>query len=399
MRNNSSRYKRRRIHMPSSEWSKIVRFNGRDYLMKSVYDRNTELDIDDDELWNREHAINEDFFDDFGEDLLVNNQKSAKQKVIEGSDYPMMTASGDVFDVSMSDDEIKNAIFHLIVNFVTVYDSTGFTNVDNFLYESGKMGHINSYKLAFDDIVYENGTFSFVPKNAQERRSGKGYLQIYFTGEREANFRIDCPDISFHRPTSQVNINYEQLCDLISIQTSGILRKKATEYYGQTLQMMFNELMRENVGLTLVRRKANLPGGVFQQIESPVADAAFIKRNFDVVYKYSAKNPGDYSVLSNAMNADMEMIESIYNGDRTDTRMDDMYVLLGGRETYIESLYKSIWVGHYTRANVFKGNFVPVRFFTPDPKTPVMKIEHNMLLVPLASFVTATPGLLMHILS
>ena len=89
MRNNSKKYKRR--HLPSREWSKIVRFNGRDYLMKSVYDRSTELDIDDDEVWNREHAvfdedaadtkhtvnestaINEDFFDDFGEDVLVNN--------------------------------------------------------------------------------------------------------------------------------------------------------------------------------------------------------------------------------------------------------------------------------------------------------------------------------------
>ena len=175
----------------------------------------------------------------------------------------MITASGEAFDVEMSKDEIKNAIFHLIVNFITVYDATDFKNVDNFLYESGKMNNINSYKMAFDELVYTNGTFSFVPKNAQERRSGKGYLQVYFTGERDANFRIDCPDISFHRPTSQVNVDYEGLCDLINIETAGILRKKAADYYSQTLQMLFSEYMKENIGLTLVHRKKSLPKTVF----------------------------------------------------------------------------------------------------------------------------------------
>ena len=55
MRNNSKKYKRR--HLPQSEWSKIIRFNGKDYLMKTVYDKSSELDIDDDEQWNAEHSL------------------------------------------------------------------------------------------------------------------------------------------------------------------------------------------------------------------------------------------------------------------------------------------------------------------------------------------------------
>ena len=425
MRNNSKKYKRR--HLPQSEWSKILRFNGKDYLMKTVYDKSSELDIDDDEQWNAEHSletndieksmisvndlpwmkqvpsgtkrINEDFFDDFGEDVLVNNQKSAKQKVIERSDYPMLTADGEAFDVEMSSDEIKNAIFHLIVNFITVYSPEGFKSVDNFLYETGRMNDINSYKMAFDELLYSNGTFSFVPKNALSKGKSTGWLQIYFTGERDANFRIDLPNISVHRPTQQVNMNYESLCDLINVETAGILRKKAADYYSQTLRMLFDSYMRESIGLTLVRRTGNFGNAVYGQIESPRADAMFVKNNFSVIQKYSVKNRGDYQILENAVDEDMSMIEEIYNGQKPDVRADELWVLISGRETYIKSLYESVWLDRYRHSNVFGGiNFIPVRFFTPNPNTPVMKIEHNMILAPLSAFVTGTPGLLMHIL-
>jgi hypothetical protein len=95
----------------------------------------------------------------------------------------------------------------------------------------------------------------------------------------------------------------------------------------------------------------------------------------------------------------MSMIEEIYNGQKPDVRADELWVLISGRETYIKSLYESVWLDRYRRSNVFGGiNFIPVRFFTSDPNTPVMKIEHNMILAPLSAFVTGTPGLLMHIL-
>lgn len=41
MRNRSKRF-----HLPSQEWSKIVRFNSTDYLLRSVYDRDDDLASD-----------------------------------------------------------------------------------------------------------------------------------------------------------------------------------------------------------------------------------------------------------------------------------------------------------------------------------------------------------------
>lgn len=163
--------------------------------------------------------------------------------------------------------------------------------------------------------------------------------------------------------------------------------------------MLFDSYMRESIGLTLVRRTGNFGNAVYGQIESPRADAMFVKNNFSVIQKYSVKNRGDYQILENAVDEDMSMIEEIYNGQKPDVRADELWVLISGRETYIKSLYESVWLDRYRHSNVFGGiNFIPVRFFTPNPNTPVMKIEHNMILVPLSAFVTGTPGLLMHIL-
>ena len=193
-------------------------------------------------------------------------------------------------------------------------------------------------------------------------------------------------------------MNYESLCDLINVETAGILRKKATDYYSQTLRMLFDAYMRESVGLTLVRRTGDFGNAVYGQIENPRANAMFVKNNFSVIQKYSVKNRGDYQILENAVDEDMPMIEEIYNGQKPDVRADELWVLISGRETYIKSLYESVWLDRYRHSNVFGGiNFIPVRFFTSDPNTPVMKIEHNMILAPLSAFVTGTPGLLMHI--
>lgn len=97
MRNRTTRY---RHHHPQQEWSKIVRFNGRNYPMNAVYDRNPGMDLDDG-TYNDEHEldpspedletgisleelpwmrsywrrhmtrIDESFLDDFGEELFA----------------------------------------------------------------------------------------------------------------------------------------------------------------------------------------------------------------------------------------------------------------------------------------------------------------------------------------
>ena len=72
-----------RYHLPNKEFSKIVRFNGRDYILRSVYDDTQDFNFDDeiDRIKNarteinmkripwftvqrKTRRINEDFFDD-----------------------------------------------------------------------------------------------------------------------------------------------------------------------------------------------------------------------------------------------------------------------------------------------------------------------------------------------
>lgn len=104
MRNRTTH--RRKYHHPAQEWSKIVRFNGRDYPMNAVYDRDPGMDLDD-EVYNNEHEldpspedletgisldelpwmrqmsrigrrtlkIDESFFDDFAEEIFQEQNK------------------------------------------------------------------------------------------------------------------------------------------------------------------------------------------------------------------------------------------------------------------------------------------------------------------------------------
>ncbi len=425
MRNNSKRYKHR--HLPSREWKKVVRFNGRDYLMNTVYDKTSGLDFDDDELWNNEHSlsnddyndcgisvnelpwmnistssrrpINEDFFDDFGEELLQDEETNVVDKIANNG-YPVMTVDGELFDVDMSEDSIKNAIFTLIYNFISVSNTDDFNSIDDILYVTGRMNDINSYKMAFDEIIYSYGSFKFVVRSASKKNSPQdGYLTIYFTNEHNAIFRIDYPEIiSYHRPTRSIELNYEQLCNTINVKTNYILKKTVDEYYSQTLREVFDAYMSQGISLTLLRRKYDLNPSVFSQVKNPIADASFIKNNFSVVEKYSPKKPGDYSVLESCLNRCMQDIKMINNGSETNVRDDEFYILIGNRETYIKNLTESVWLDLKKRSNVFgASNFIPVRFYTSDPNLPVIKIEHNMILVPFTAFSSACPGLLLHI--
>ena len=76
----------------------------------------------------------------------------------------MTDINGVDFDVEMSNDDIKNSIFRLVANLVAVRDAREFEKVDDFLYESGKMNDISSYRMPIEGIIQNNGTFNFIPK-------------------------------------------------------------------------------------------------------------------------------------------------------------------------------------------------------------------------------------------
>ena len=262
-------------HRPSGtqrEWSKIVRFNGRDYPMNAVYDRDPGMDLDDaaynseheldpspedletgialDELpWIRSYArrhrpfrIDESFFDDFAEEIFAEqNQKTQAQILAERAPYPMTDEQGNDFDVRMSDDTIKNSIFHLIANIVIVENCNGFDSIDDFLVTGGKMNEINTYKMMISGLAYRNGQFYYVA--VPVKTGGSKYLQIYFTTEKDAIFRLNCPDVSLHRPKDQLVLNYERFCDINTINSNIGTKKDAEEY----IRAMLPDYLRQAV--------------------------------------------------------------------------------------------------------------------------------------------------------
>ena len=116
-------------------------------------------------------------------------------------------------------------------------------------------------------------------------------------------------------------------------------------------------------------------------------------KNFSVVSKISKKNGTDASKLYEALDYDMSFIEACYKGMKdaqTPKTEDEFFVLIGASETLIEYLMESPWM---KQVKIFGNAWTHIHFVTPDPKYPVKKIPHNMLLIPMANFALASPGL------
>jgi hypothetical protein len=152
MRNRSKRF-----HVPSQEWSKIVRFNSQDYLLRSVYDKDEDIEGDTelkdeidpdnplaptgtvlDELpWNRKRKkrrsrrVNEDFFDDMEElglpsqddpEAAAKELKKMVDKELEADlDYIFYDTEGSQKTLKMSADKFRNVIMFLLQGIIAIH--------------------------------------------------------------------------------------------------------------------------------------------------------------------------------------------------------------------------------------------------------------------------------------
>lgn len=421
MRNRTTH--RRKYHHPAQEWSKIVRFNGRDYPMNAVYDRDPGMDLDD-EVYNNEHEldpspedletgisldelpwmrqvsrighrtlkIDESFFDDFAEEIFQEqNKKTAAQVLAERAPYPMTDENGNDFDVRMSEDRIKNSIFYLISNVVIVESGDGFDSIDDFLVTGGKVNDINSYKMMISGIVYRYSQFYFIADRSSH--GGSKYLQIYFTTEKDAILRIYYPGISLRRPKDQIVMNYDKFREIISIDTNIGRRKEVDDYLNGLMSSYINQAVNMNVSVTLLENAGRPRPSWFSN--GVITDMKLLTGNFRTLEKFSQKSKGNISVVKNAMNEDMEYIRSEYEGEPIGSMLTDRYwVLVGGYEGYMQGLLGSIWAERNKKSDVFDGNFAQFRFYTPNKDIPLKKDEHNAILVPLSIFANALQGLI-----
>lgn len=144
-----------KYHLPSKEFSKIVRFNGRDYILHSVYDDTQEFNFDDEidritkarrteidmntipwfRVQRKIRRINEDFFDDMDD---IEQEIEIKQDDSNLYNFTIYDKDNNSVSVKLSEDNTKNAIFYLYINFIVFAgEPEDYTSVDDFIYKSG----------------------------------------------------------------------------------------------------------------------------------------------------------------------------------------------------------------------------------------------------------------------
>lgn len=402
----------KRFNLPTKEFSKVVRFNNKDYLLHSVYDGEPEIEYDDkferelkkvfltntvfDEVpWyrnvhKRPRRLMEDFFDDLDDiaQEIVNQEEDILDDPSNNS-YFINLENGENVEVHFSDDSIKNAIFYLLINFMVVSDNVGdkeYPNVDDYIYNSGKMNNMTAYKIDISDIRYENGSYKIVIGGETN-----GFLQVYFVDAHNANFKIVFKNINVRRPGNLAVFTYQQFCNFLRCDRITLRAKTADEYYKPILLDLMTQYQKAGVNLTLCKAKSPVEEKFFGHTTSE----KFVPAFFKPVAKYG-KTQADYTPLINLVDTDIANIEDVYDNGSSDLfANDDYYVLIGGNESYIRNIQSSIWANRHNAA-ISADKYIRIAFKTQDPELRTNWITHNMMLIPFSRFVAASPALLTH---
>ena len=402
----------KRLNRQTREFSKVIRMNNKDYFLHSVYDGEAEIEYDDkferelkkaflthtvfDEVpWyknirKRPKRLVEDFFDDFDDitQEIVNQEEDVLDDPYNNS-YFVNLENGENVEVHFSDDNIKNAIFYLLVNFMVISDNGGDKEdyvVDDYVYSSGKMNNMTAYKVDISDIRYENGSYKIVVGGET-----KGFLQVYFIDTHNANFKIVFKNINVRRPGNLAVFTYQQFCNFLRCDRITMKSKTADVYYKPILRDLMVQYQKAGVNLTLCKTK----NPVEEKFFGHTASEKFVPAFFKPVVKYG-KTQADYTPLINLVDTDIANIENVYENDSSDLfANDDYYVLIGGNENYIRNIQSSIW-GNRFNAAISTDKYIRIAFKTQDPELRTNWITHNMMLIPFSRFVAASPALLTH---
>lgn len=154
-------------------------------------------------------------------------------------------------------------------------------------------------------LAYRNGQFYYVA--VPVKTGGSKYLQIYFTTEKNAIFRLNCPDVSLHRPKDQLILNYERFCDINTINSNIGTRKDAEEYIKVMLPDYLRQAVQDNVSVTLLERVGSVRAEWLNR--NPLTDMSILTGgNFRTIDKFSQKSRGDIQRFYNAIEKDIEHI-------------------------------------------------------------------------------------------
>ena len=425
MRNRSKRFR-----MPTGEWSKIVRFNQQDYLLKSLYDDDFEAPVEQDinpesplsptgtvldELpWNRPvkkkpSRVCEDFMDDFMDDLgLTADTEEQKQEILQqrvddelasSMEYIFRSTTGEDYTLRMSQDRFRNVIMFLVNSMTVISSSSTGETVDDFVYASGRMNGLFAYRMNVVDVLVKGGCPFFVLSDINHKSGRGGYISVHFTEERDAVISISYPGIAYKRPHTLITMEYETFCNMLPVDRITGTRKNPQEYYKWLMNSLLDKFQTIDAGLTLLKYNKNSRQTI--NMGGCIEDASFIKENFQPVAKYSAKSQSDRGILMSAMSQDIPQAETFYQesyaGCGPVQKYNENYVMIGGSETYYERLMNSVWVGS-TGTAISNQDFIRFRFYTKHPEISTKRVEHNAILIPLVNFITVLPTLMLQML-
>ena len=437
MRNRSKRF-----HVPSQEWSKIVRFNSQDYLLRSVYDRNNDLASDGlspdemevefpqqpetktvlDELpWVRcarrrktSVRVNEDFMDDMEEfgfpsdedaDTEEKRDEIVHQMVSDELDkdlsYTFRTKSGQERQIRFSGDKYRNVIMFLLSNIISLADWCTADEIDDYVYASGRLNGLYAYRVNIirEGVECKGGIPHFIiSDNDNKTGQGGGYINVHFTEERDAVISVSYPGIAYKRPFTLVTLQYADFCDLLPVDRITGRKKDFSEYHWMLMETMLENYMTVGAGFTLMKRVSNFQWRGNLNSYNCLINIGLMKQWFQTITKFSSKSQGDKNALRQAMDSDMEIVNFIWNNSQagcgTIQEDDEYYVMIGASETLFERFRESVW-GSQFGAALSERDCIWVQFFTQHPEISTKKVEHNAILLPLSNYVAVLPALVM----
>ena len=405
MRNHSTKY-----HLPTKEVTRIVRFNGKDYLLSSIYDDAVEFDFDKeyektkktekperlpwfDKAFRQSRRINESFFDDESENFF-DDVESIENALSQDNDvnnyYVIYNASGERMEILLSEDNIKNAVFYLFINFMIISNNMSqndLKSVDQILYTSGSVNDVKSYKMNISGIKYENGSYKLIYGGIES-----GYIQVYFVDNNNIEFSIIYPGISMRNKSQLSSFSYADFCDFMKYDRFSLKDKEPLNYYEPVLKKLIAQYQKYNINMTVCNNKHTGDKLTKYNVIGPNE----LKTNLGVLYKFKG-DTYDFNKLWQCVVDDSQNISDCYENDNyKDLYDDEYYVMIGGHERYVANLKKSVW---FNDAGAFQNNqYTSLYFTTPNKDVPDIKEPHNMLIIPLSRFVLGSPALLTHLI-
>jgi hypothetical protein len=390
-------------HLPAREFSKVIRFNSKDYILHSLYDspdERTPVDnreqrrniykshsIDDDQTWNDindgvGNFVNEGFLKSAQQ--IYNKIQSEPEKKSEIKNILKLnvyTSDGENIEIDNSKDRIKNILLCMIKKLMKCDYMKKYKSVDDYVYGFGT----NQYVFPMDKITFTNGVISFWPK-----KGGDLKLRINFIDNvSDPNFVFIHDNISINNKSSIV-LTYEEFQKLLTYDVVTIKNKDVIEYYSYFVPQVINQFIENNVHLYIFERRTNISSDILniglnewkeinmyflrnKEDKTPESIMEYIKR-FIKINKYTLS----------------------YSEDKEKYTDDDVYIAIGGNSAKDKKFTDGLKYAYLfsEQINNKEDEMIFSKFHTKSETG--RNLERNLIFIPMTRFIMLLPVFYMY---